>query len=171
MIGCFIRVGTIYDDLYIQWPLWRMQWAESDMRSTHASPLITYLLGALARRPPSDCCTMKVFKINFWIAVAVTLTLTLSLTKAEESIKFLGVGYNLLTGNPDGGLLSRGGIDPGLLYTRKILDLSQPYAVQSESRQSCAQTRQTSVFYGGKSYQNKLKRGVSVGGGKLFKRP
>ncbi|GFR70968.1 MACPF domain-containing protein 8 [Elysia marginata] len=98
------------------------------------------------------------------LLVIFTLMTSFVTAAADESTKFLGVGYNLLTGNPDGGLLSRGGIDPGLLFTRKIFDLSPQHAVQSESRKSCAQTRQTSVFYGGKSYQNKLKRGVSFGG-------
>ncbi|GFN76799.1 MACPF domain-containing protein 8 [Plakobranchus ocellatus] len=101
---------------------------------------------------------------TFGVFVSLVLVVTPVKAIGDEPTKFLGVGYNLLTGNPDGGLLSRGGIDPGLLYTRKVLDLSSHYAVQSESRRSCAQTRQTSVFYGGKSYQEKLKRGVSFGG-------
>ena len=37
----------------------------------------------------------------------------------------IGVGYNILTGNPDGTDWRHGGEDPGLLVTRRILKLGK----------------------------------------------
>ena len=37
---------------------------------------------------------------------------------------FLGVGYNIIDGNPEGGDIYLGGVDPGLLVTRPILKLT-----------------------------------------------
>ncbi|BFZ25969.1 hypothetical protein BsWGS_29009 [Bradybaena similaris] len=82
----------------------------------------------------------------------------------QTNHKFLGIGYNLLTGNPDGGDLDTGGVDPGLLYTRKVFDLSHPLSVAAEGRQSCIEERQTTIFFGTKSYQEKLKTDVSLEG-------
>ena len=41
-----------------------------------------------------------------------------------NGLYFVGVSYNLLKGNPEGGDLSTGGVDPGLLLTRKIFKLT-----------------------------------------------
>lgn len=40
-------------------------------------------------------------------------------------VRRIGVGYNLLYGNPDGTHWKSGGEDPGLLVTRHILDLGK----------------------------------------------
>ena len=37
---------------------------------------------------------------------------------------FIGVGYNIIDGNPEGGDIYLGGVDPGLLVTRPILKLT-----------------------------------------------
>jgi hypothetical protein len=50
---------------------------------------------------------------------------------------YLGVGYNLLTGNPDGGDGTKGGVDPGLLVTRHIIHLHKNKAVHFEVRLQC----------------------------------
>lgn len=78
---------------------------------------------------------------------------------------YVGIGYNLLKANPDGGQASRGGVDPGLLITRHILDLSNHNTIQAERRHSCSTVKSTSMFYGGKSYQDKLSTAVNLGGG------
>ena len=43
--------------------------------------------------------------------------------KTAKGLNFIGVGYDILRGNPDGDL-SKGGIDPELKITRKILKLT-----------------------------------------------
>ncbi|XP_061189368.1 uncharacterized protein LOC133197381 [Saccostrea echinata] len=89
-------------------------------------------------------------------------------TARQEDLHYIGVGYNLLTGNPDGSLVSNGGVDPGLLYTRKIFEVTEhdsPKRVQIEHRHSCANKNTTSMYYGTKSYQDKLKLGVKTSGG------
>ncbi|WAR05987.1 hypothetical protein MAR_021356 [Mya arenaria] len=53
-----------------------------------------------------------------WIAVSQAATL-------PEALHYVGVGYNMLKGNPDGDFWARGGDDPGLLSTRKVLSLSR----------------------------------------------
>lgn len=85
----------------------------------------------------------------------------------QEDLHYIGVGYNLLTGNPDGSLVSNGGVDPGLFYTRKILEVTDhdsPKRVQIEHRHSCANQNSTSMYFGTKSYQDKLKLGVKTSG-------
>ena len=82
-----------------------------------------------------------------------------------EGINFLGVGYNLLEGNPDGAL-SSGGIDPGLLLTRKILDMKyESYKpVVFVGRSSCKTEATKEVIYSSKSYKKKLEVDVQAEG-------
>lgn len=75
------------------------------------------------------------------------------------TIKFIGVGYNLLNGNPEGGETSQAGVDPGLLLTRKIFNLTPgdiPSEIVYEHHQTCASGTSTGIFYGGKKYQEYL---------------
>lgn len=94
-----------------------------------------------------------------------------------KGLQFLGVGYNLLKGNPEGGDLSNGGVDPGLLFTRKVLKLSydtnkmsvgQQYTIPDQvsfaPRESCVTTTKKEVFSRSKSYQKKLAVDVSANG-------
>ena len=94
-----------------------------------------------------------------------------------KGLRFLGVGYNILKGNPDGGKLSLGDVDPGLLSTRKILKLTWdkkktsvdglyrvPDQVVFVHRSSCTETTSNEVFSGAKSYQDKLKVDVEASG-------
>ena len=91
-----------------------------------------------------------------------------------KGLYFVGVGYNLLKGNPEGGDLSLGGVDPGLLLTRKIFQLTWktkklstdkkynvPDQVSFAPRDSCVMENKTSAVFGCKSYQEELK--VEVG--------
>lgn len=77
---------------------------------------------------------------------------------------YVGIGYNLLTANPEGGEQSQGGADPGLLLTRQVLDVSDPRAVQQQHRHNCVIQRTVSMFYGARTYQQKLQADVNVGG-------
>ncbi|KAJ7378960.1 hypothetical protein OS493_019659 [Desmophyllum pertusum] len=96
---------------------------------------------------------------------------------APKGLHFVGVGYNLLEGNPEGGDLSNGGVDPGLLLTRKIFKLTfdtnkltvdkkytVPDQVSFAPRKSCVTTNKKEVFSGSKSYQEKLNLDVEASG-------
>ena len=96
---------------------------------------------------------------------------------APRGLHFVGVGYNLLKGNPEGGDVTNGGVDPGLLITRKIFKLtwntnkksvdnriSVPDQVTFAPRSSCVTTNKKEVFSGAKSYQEKLNADVQVSG-------
>ena len=102
------------------------------------------------------------------------------ITQAQQTPKglhFVGVGYNLLEGNPEGGDVSNGGVDPGLLFTRKVFKLTWkqqkvtvdnkfliPDQVSFAPRESCVTTNKKEVFSGSKSYQDKLNLDVDSSG-------
>ena len=82
-----------------------------------------------------------------------------------------------MKGNPEGGDLSNGGIDPGLFFTRKVFKLSydtnklsvgQEYMIPDQvsfaQRSSCVTTTKKEVISGSKSYQKKLAVDVSANG-------
>ena len=98
----------------------------------------------------------------------ISLPRRISAFNQEQSgVKFVGIGYNLLTGNPEGGSYAMGGVDPGLHLTRKIFNISEgddPREIIMEDRHSCVNVRNTYVYYGTKSYQEKLKRAVTSSG-------
>ena len=96
-----------------------------------------------------------------------------------KGIHFVGIGYNLLKANPEGGGLSRGGVDTGLLITRKIFKLTYEknkkstdlvYLVPDQvsfaprSSSNCLEKGQTEVVTGTKSYQDELKVDVKADG-------
>ena len=118
------------------------------------------------------------------LGVAVIAQATLD---PPKGIHFVGIGYNLLKGNPEGGGLSRGGVDPGLLTTRKIFKLTYEknkkstdlvYLVPDQvsfaprSASNCQENTKTEVVTGTKSYQDELKLDVEASGksGKEFKK-
>jgi len=115
--------------------------------------------------------------IIFLITLGVAVVTHSSAQKTAKGLRFLGVGYNILKGNPDGGKLSNGGVDPGLLSTRKIFKLTWntkktsvdgkfrvPDQVVFVHRSSCIEKTTNEVFSGVKSYQDKLKEDVKVSG-------
>ncbi|XP_068755958.1 uncharacterized protein [Montipora capricornis] len=116
------------------------------------------------------------FLITLGVAVVTHATKDVETAKG---LRFLGVGYNILKGNPDGGgKLSLGGVDPGLLSTRKIFELTWdtnktsndrlyrvPDQVVFVHRSSCVKTTTNEVFSGAKSYQDKLKVDVEASAG------
>lgn len=117
---------------------------------------------------------LTTFLITLGVAVVTHATQDVATAKG---LRFLGVGYNILKGNPDGGELSHGGVDPGLLSTRKIFKLTWhtqktsvdgkfrvPDQVVFVHRSSCVETTTNEVFSGAKSYQDKLKVDVEASG-------
>eukprot|EP00057_Strongylocentrotus_purpuratus_P035074 XP_797600.2 PREDICTED: uncharacterized protein LOC593009 [Strongylocentrotus purpuratus] len=82
---------------------------------------------------------------------------------------FIGVGYNIIDGNPEGGDIYLGGVDPGLLVTRPILKLTYdenqltsdreyivPDQVLFSPRSSCVTTETQQTFYGTETYVEKI---------------
>ncbi|KAL9963063.1 hypothetical protein ACROYT_G032229 [Oculina patagonica] len=95
-----------------------------------------------------------------------------------KGLTYIGVGYNVLKGNPEGGELSMGGVDPGLLSTRRILQLTWdeakttvdgkyrvPNQVSFAHHESCVQQSKHQMYSGARSYQTKLKEDVQLAGG------
>ena len=85
----------------------------------------------------------------------------------------------ILKGNPEGGASSIGGIDPGLLSTRKIFQLTWktnklssdklynvPDQVSFAPFHSCVEENSTNAVFGAKSYQEELKVEVGAEGNK-----
>ena len=95
---------------------------------------------------------------------------------------FVGIGYNIISGNPEGGDLHTGGVDPGFLVTRPIFKLTYndvqltsdlqyqvPDQVVFTPRSSCVSTSSHDTVYGTESYVNKLSVDVSVSGMQLYR--
>ena len=83
---------------------------------------------------------------------------------------YVGVGYNIIRGSPDGNF-DLGGRDPGILLTRSIFtftykknkeafylgkSMKVPDQVNFASSSGCSQKRQSYAFSGAKSYQKEL---------------
>ena len=94
-----------------------------------------------------------------------------------RGLHFIGVGYNILKGNPEGGQLTQGGVDPGLLTSRRIFQFTWktkrtssdgqyqvPDQVNFNHRASCVKTTKNEVISGAKSYQDELKVAVEAEG-------
>lgn len=97
-----------------------------------------------------------------YITLAILTTLTSYATSSNQygnGTRFIGLGYNILIGNPDGGDHSQSGIDPGIKTTRHILKLTPDTASQLivlDGRSHCTPHGSSSVFYNAKSYQKYL---------------
>ncbi|XP_078383899.1 uncharacterized protein LOC144666356 [Oculina patagonica] len=102
---------------------------------------------------------------------------SVTLASTSKGVKFLGVGYNIIKGNPEGEL-SRGGVDPGLHSTRRIFKLTWatgkttvdkkyrvPDQVNFVHRSSCYKTTTYEVISGANSYQDRLKVDVKASAG------
>lgn len=79
---------------------------------------------------------------------------------------YLGIGYNLIKGNPDGGEWAKLGQDPGLQLTRNILetDIDGNSYIKRTSYPQCTQMSSTSVFYDPESYKEYLLHYISSPG-------
>ena len=98
---------------------------------------------------------------------------------APSGVSFVGIGYNIVEGNPEGDDKKHGGIDHGLLVSRKIFSLTYktneltgdsryklPDQIAFSSRLSCVEDKETkaSIVFGSKSHQSKLKANVEASG-------
>ena len=98
---------------------------------------------------------------------------------APSGVSFVGIGYNIVEGNPEGDDKKHGGIDHGLLVSRKIFSLTYktneltvdsryklPDQIAFSSRLSCVEDKETkaSIVFGSKSHQSKLKADVEASG-------
>ena len=112
--------------------------------------------------------------VIFLITLGVASVTHASMSKG---VKFIGVGYNIISGNPEGSEVSHGGVDPGLRSTRQILKLTWakgrtnvdkkyrvPDQVNFVHRSSCYKTTSHEVISGLKSYQDRLKVDVEASG-------
>ena len=118
--------------------------------------------------------------MNPTIALAITIALLTfsSLVKGDCAVRdpLVGIGYHLIYGNPDGDD-DLGGRDPGLKYTRQILDITYdeeksttingvdiciPDQATTIPLTSCSYTEETYLFSGTASYQDVFSSQVSV---------
>ena len=91
---------------------------------------------------------------------------------------YAGVGYDLITGSPEGDF-DVGGIDPGIKITRKIFKLSYtqnkkayylgnamnvPDQVLFHASHACSSSEAIKIFMGEKSYQSDLSVSVQAEG-------
>ncbi|XP_041452750.1 uncharacterized protein LOC121405848 [Lytechinus variegatus] len=110
------------------------------------------------------------------LLVMVTMVAVDAQLPTPSGINFIGIGYDIIDGNPEGSY-GIGGVDPGLLVTRRIFkmthDLSKTssdnmYSVPDEVKfihRSSAVTSSThTTFYGESSYASKLSAQVDVAG-------
>ena len=94
-----------------------------------------------------------------------------------HGVNYVGIGYNIIDGNPEGADLNTGGVDPGLLLSRKIFKLTYdegkktfdqssriPDEVSYVKQQSSYSKSSLSTFFGTKSYAAKLAAQVEVSG-------
>lgn len=79
---------------------------------------------------------------------------------------YLGVGYNLIRGNPDGGEWAKLGQDPGLQLTRNVLETSVDGSsyVKRTAYPQCTHMASTALFYDPDSYQDYLLHYISITG-------
>ena len=92
--------------------------------------------------------------------------------------RYVGIGYNLLKGSPDGDF-NHGGVDPEILTTRTIFDFTYergkdaffrgktvlvPDQVNFQPLESCSAKGHSSAYSGEKSYQKSLNFGIGAGG-------
>ncbi|XP_077866358.1 uncharacterized protein LOC102809047 [Saccoglossus kowalevskii] len=80
---------------------------------------------------------------------------------------YLGVGYNLVQGNPEGSLFLNGGLDPGLLGNKQIFELTYtldpfiPDQAEVYYPGNCTDSFHKDIFWGTLSYQNILNEFVA----------
>ena len=98
--------------------------------------------------------------------------------QAPHAMDYIGIGYNMIEGNPEGGEFANGGVDPGLKIGQKIFKLSYPnttatahpsgYRIPKEAiyvpRRSTNNRSSYTTFHDASSYEDKLSFHVQVTG-------
>ena len=92
----------------------------------------------------------------------------------HDGLRFIGVGYNLLDGNPQG-VHGLGGFDPGFRDTYRVLQLTYDQEKRSQDRLhsvadqvavseqlSCSSSSERKAYTGAKGYQHDLSRSVDT---------
>ncbi|XP_062501657.1 perforin-like protein 1 [Corticium candelabrum] len=92
----------------------------------------------------------------------------------HDGLRFIGVGYNLLDGNPQG-VHGLGGFDPGFRDTYRVLQLTYDQEKRSRDRLhsvadqvavnerlSCSSSSERKAYTGAKGYQHDLSRSVDT---------
>ncbi|XP_071950864.1 uncharacterized protein [Antedon mediterranea] len=110
---------------------------------------------------------------QFLVFTLMSFLALTALSSELDSVQYLGVGYNLLYGNPDGDLYDSS--DSGINFDRRIFEFSYeegkltddnlyyvPDEVIASNGESCSSV--TSVFYSPSSYQEKLNKDVGIDG-------
>ena len=108
------------------------------------------------------------------LLLVVLLFVATKARKRTQAVNYLGVGYNLIDGNPEG-VPSNGNVDPGLKSTHRMLKLTYltgrrthddkimiPDQASFTPRLSCSSQVQTSSYHGAKGYQRKLQVSVKT---------
>ena len=106
------------------------------------------------------------------LSVCLCISLCVLVTNAAtvpEALHYIGVGYNMVKGNPDGNFWAQGGDDPGMKSTRKILTLTASNSsvlneVIYEHHDTCRKANEFAFFHDGASYQAKLMERVTASG-------
>ena len=111
------------------------------------------------------------------ILLLPALSLSATTLPIPNAIKYIGIGYNIIDGNPEGGSKVSGGVDPGIMVSRRIFKLTYdnekttndneyrvPDEVEFQHRSSAYTSKETDTFYGTKSYAKKLSNQVKVDG-------
>ena len=116
---------------------------------------------------------MGQFTIFLTVVCGLLLTATICSACTEEEL-LVGVGYNLIYGNPDGSP-QYAGRDPGLKRTRRILRLSDdednteskspPKQLKVLSLTSCSYKETAKLFAGMESYKSRLSLSVDTSAG------
>ena len=114
---------------------------------------------------------MGQFTIFLTVLCGLLLTATVcSACKKKELL--VGVGYNLIFGNPDGSP-QHAGRDPGLKRTHRILRISHnngskrvPKQIKVVPLTSCSSKETAKLFAGMVSYQRRLSLSVDASAGK-----
>ncbi|XP_063423228.1 uncharacterized protein LOC134707430 [Mytilus trossulus] len=84
-----------------------------------------------------------------------------------QVIHFIGAGYDLIQGNPDGESWTSLGDDPGLKLTQKIMTVSPgntPVQVEIEHRDACQSSHSYNLIYNAKQYQDRLLGSITTSG-------
>ena len=126
-------------------------------------------------------------KLTAVLALFFTLCCLLSCQEAEgtteQLISYVGIGYDILKGNPEADLsrvgLDRGGLDRGYRESHNILkrtynenkkttfqgrSIRLPDQMIYQPSHSCSSIGSTRAFSGTKSYQKKLDTDITVSG-------
>ena len=113
---------------------------------------------------------MGQFTIFLTVFCGLLLTATISFAYKEQKL-LVGVGYNLIFGNPDGSP-RYAGRDPGLKRTHRILRVSDNNGSKRSPKQikvipltSCSYKEIAKLFAGMESYKSRLSLSVDTSAG------